>query len=218
MAAWRPPARPDRDRVEPGDAVGVSIRIPVERLTVVADLLAPHVPRERVLEQRDFATLYPTVGWDSLNGRRVRHRWVNVISDPPAGVPPDRGIGGLACIGVPADAINRMWRRQGQVVVPGRLWLQIGRDPLRARARITTAGGILTADASFERVGEPWDVLPQHYHLMDPERPLVFLGEEWGTTHTGRGVVEFEGRGHRASFEAEVNLDLDLGWDYRFGG
>jgi hypothetical protein len=216
-ATWRPPRRPDRNRVEPGDSVGLSIRIPLPRLAIVADLLAPDVPRERVLALRDSVTVYPTIGWDTLNGRRVRHRWVNVLSDPPAGVPPETGLGGLACIGAPADPINRMWRRHGQVVVPGRLWLRVDRDACRARARIVTRGGTLTADATFQPVGEPWEVIPQHYYLMDPARPIVFEGDEWGTTYAGGGQVEFLGGDRIESFDADVNVDLDLGWDYTFG-
>jgi len=108
--------------VEPGDAIGIAIRVPVERLAAVADLLEPYVVRDLVLEQSDFITVYPTIGQDTMNGRRVPHRWVNVVTDPPAGIPSDAGIGGLACIGAPRSAVNRMWWRHGLARVPGRLF------------------------------------------------------------------------------------------------
>lgn len=217
IGVWRPPRRPDHNHVDAGDAIGIAIRIPVERLAVVADLLAPHVASELVLGQPDFVTVYPTIGRDTLNGRRVPHRWVNVICDPPTGIPRDAGIGGLACIGAPSSAINRMWRRRGLTLVPGRLWMTLDRDPLRARVQITTKGGTLTTSATFGSTGEAWEILPQHYHLMDPARPLVFMGDEWGTTHEGRGRVEFRTQTGIEALNADTNLDLDLGWDYVFG-
>ena len=100
--------RRDHDRVEPGDAIGVAIRVPNDRASIVAELLAPSVSAELVLGLSGPLTIYATVGTDSLNGRRVPHRWVNLITDPPAGVPSDEGLGGLACIGSPSSAVNQM--------------------------------------------------------------------------------------------------------------
>ena len=209
--------RRDHNRVEPGDAIGIAIRVPADRLQVVADLLAPSVPAERVHGLTGSVTIYPTIGRDSLNGRSVPHRWVNVITDPPAGVPPDDGIGGLACIGAPSGAINRMWWRHGLGRVPGRLSVALDRDRWQARVRIATAGGTMTAAAAFEPAGEPWVALPQHYYVLNPDPPVLLVGDEWGTRHDGSGSVEFRTPQGVEVFEAYVGLDLDLGWDYVLG-
>jgi hypothetical protein len=208
----------DHNRVEPGDAIGIAVRIPEDRTRLVADLLAPGVPAERVLSVVGSVTIYPTVGHDSLNGRRVPHRWVNVITDPPAGVSPDDGIGGLACVGAPSNAINRMWWRHGLGRVPGRLSVALDRDRWKARVQIATASGTMTATAVFEPAGEPWVALPQHYYVLNPGLPVLFVGDEWGTRHDGSGSVEFQTPQGVEVFEAYVGLDLNLGWDYVLGG
>ena len=203
----------DHSWVAPGDAIGIAIRIPEDRTRLVADLLAPGVPAERVLSVVGSITMYPTVGQDSLNGRPVPHRWVNVITDPPAGVPPDDGIGGLACIGAPSGAINRMWWRHGLGRVPGRLSVALDRERWAARVRIATAGGMMTATAVCEPAGEPWVALPQHYHVLGQDPPVLFVGDEWGTRHDGSGSVELRTPRGVEVFEAYVGLDLDRGWD-----
>jgi hypothetical protein len=208
----------DHDRVEPGDAIGIGIRVPMDRLRVVADMLAPGIQAERIMDLPGSVTIYATVGQDSLNGRSVPHRWVNVITDPPAGVPPDDGIGGLACIGAPSGAINRMWWRHGLGRVPGRLSVALDRDRWQARVRIATAGGTMTATAVFSPIGEPWVYLPQHYYVLVTEPPVLWVGDEWGTRHDGSGSVEFRTAHGVEVFEAYVGLDLDLGWDYVLGG
>jgi hypothetical protein len=214
----RPRLRLDHNRVEPGDAIGIAIRVPVDRLHVVADLLAPGIQAERVMDLTGSVTTYATVGRDSLNGRSVPHRFVNVITDQPAGVPPDDGIGGLACIGAASGAINRMWWRHGLGRVPGRLSVALDRDRRRARVRIATAGGTMTSTAMFESVGEPWAALPQHYYVLGQDPPALLVGDEWGTRHDGTGSVEFQTPQGVESFEAYVGLDLDLGWEYVLGG
>ena len=208
----------DHSWVAPGDAIGIAIRIPEDRTRLVADLLAPGVPAERVLSVVGSITMYPTVGQDSLNGRPVPHRWVNVITDPPAGVPPDDGIGGLACIGAPSGAINRMWWRHGLGRVPGRLSVTLDLDRRLARVRIVTAGGTMTATAEFEAAGEPWAALPQHCYVLGQHPPVLLAGDEWGTRHDGSGAVEFRTPDGAETFEAYIGLDLDLGWDYVLGG
>jgi hypothetical protein len=209
--------RGDHNRVEPGDAIGMSIRVPVERFEVLVDLLAPGVPPELVLSQRDYITVYPTIGRDTLNGRPVAHRWANLITDPPAGVPADDAIGGIACVGAPSSPISRMWWRQGLGRVPGRVWLAVDRDPLRAHARIATAGATLRAEAVFDSAGEPWTALPQHFHILTSEPPRMVTGDEWGTRHDGSGRVVVDGPDGRVEFDAYVGLDVDLGWDYMMG-
>jgi hypothetical protein len=208
----------DRNRVQPGAAIGIAIRVPEDHSRLVADLLAPGVPPERVMSITGWITIYPTIGHDSLNGREVPHRWVNVITDPPADVPPDDGIGGLACIGAPSSAINRMWWRHGLGRVPGRLSIALDRDRWEARVRIATAGGTMTATAVFEPVGEPWAALPQHYYILGQDPPVLLAGDEWGTRHDGSGSVEFRTPRGVEVFGAYVGLDLDLGWDYVLGG
>jgi hypothetical protein len=214
----RPRLRRDHNRVEPGDAIGIGIRVPVDRLRVVADLLAPGIQAKRVMDLPGSVTIYATVGRDSLNGRPVPHRWVNVITDPPSGVPPDDGIGGLACIGAPSGAINRMWWRHGLGRVPGRLSVALDRDRRQARVRIATAGGAMTATAVFESAGEPWAALPQRYYVLGQDPPVLLVGDEWGTRHEGSGSVEFRTPQGVEVFEAYVGLDLELGWDYVLGG
>ena len=214
---WRPPSWLDHNRVEPGDAVGIGIRIPAPRLWILADLLSPVVDRELILGQQEYVVAYATVGRDTLNGRPVPHRWVNIISDPPTGIQPDEGIGGIACIGSPASPIYRMWRRRGLAAVAGRLLLVLDERRRRVQVRIATAGGVLSIDARYAAAGEPWELHPQHYYLMDPSRPMVYTGDEWGTTYAGSGTLEFTGSHGTGSFEAVANLDLDLGWDYTFG-
>ena len=204
----------DRNRVEPGDAIGIAIRMTNDRASIVAEMLAPSIPAERILGLPSAITLYATVGDDSLNGRSVSHRWVNVITDPPAGVSPDDGIGGLACIGAPSDAVNRMWWRHGLGRVPGRLAVALHHDRWEARVRIATAGGTMTVAAAFAPAGEPWVALPQHYYVLGQDPPVLLLGDEWGTRHDGSGSVEFRNPRGVDAFEAYVGLDLDLGWDY----
>jgi hypothetical protein len=210
--------RRDHNRVEPGNAIGIAIRVPADRLHVVADLLAPGVSSERVWGLTGSVTIYATVGHDSLNGRPVPHRWASVIADPPAGVPPDDGIGGLACIGAQSSDINRMWWRHGLGRVRGRLSVALDPDRWQARVRIVTAGGTMTARAMFEPAGEPWVALPQHYHVLNHDPPVVFVGDEWGTRHDGSGSVEFRAPAGLDVFDAYVGLDLDLGWDYALEG
>lgn len=211
------PERLDHNRVEPGDAIGIGIRVPRDHLQVVADLLAPSVPSARIQGISGTVTIYPTVGRDRLNGRASSHRWVNVMTDPPAGVLPDGGLGGLACIGAPSNAINQMWWRHGLARVPGSVAMTLDRNRLLARIRIATAGGTLTASASFQPVGEPWVALPQHYYILNRDPPVLLTGDEWGTRHDGTGVVEFRTSRYEDVFEAYVGLDLDLGWDYVLG-
>jgi hypothetical protein len=208
----------DHNRVEPGDAIGIAIQVPEDRASIVAELLAPSVSAELVLGLDGPLTIYATVGTDSLNGRRVPHRWVNVITDPPAGVPSDEGLGGLACIGSPSSAVNRMWWRHGLGRVPGRLSVVLDRERRRGSVRVATAGGTITATASFEPTGEPWVYLPQRYYVLVTDPPLLWLGDEWGTRHDGAGSVEFRTPHGVEVFEAYVGLDLDLGWDYVLGG
>ena len=200
--------------MEPGDAIGIAIRMTVDHTSVVAQLLAPYVSAEFTVGLPGAITVYATVGHDFLNGRSVSHRWVNVITDPPAGVSPDDGIGGLACIGAPSNAVNCMWWRHGLGRVPGRLSLALDHDRRRARLRIATAGGTLTATAAFEPAGEPWVALPQHYYVLGQDPPVLLIGHEWGTRHDGSGSVEFRNQQGVDAFEAYVGLDLDFGWDY----
>jgi hypothetical protein len=206
----------DHWRVEPSDAVGMSVRVPVEQLAIVAELVAPHVPRARVTSQSSFVTLYATVGGDLLNGRRVAHRWANVISDPPAGVPPERGIGGIAYVGPARTPVGRLWARVGQVIVPGRVALAIDRSRRRAVVRIATGPGRLRAVVDYPATGTPWEFLPQTYCLMDPALPIAYRGNEWGVAHDGVGIVEFTGPTGARTFEAEISVDLEVGWDYTF--
>jgi hypothetical protein len=210
--------RRDHNRVEPGDAIGIGIRVPDERVRVVADLLAPEIPVERVMDLPGSVTVYATVGRDSLNGRPVPHRWVSVITDPPAGVPPEDGIGGLACIGASSSPISRMWWRHGLARVPGRLSVALNRDRRKARVRIATSGGTMMATAAFESAGEQWAALPQHYYVLGPDPPVLLVGDEWGTRHEGSGSIEFRGPQGLVVFEAAIGLDLELGWDYVLGG
>jgi hypothetical protein len=204
----------DHNRVEPGDAIGVAIRMTVARASIVAELLAPSISAERILRLPGAITLYATVGRDSLNGHPASHRWVSVITDPPEGVPPDDGIGGLACIGAASDEVNRMWWRHGLGRVPGRLAVALDKDRWEARVRIATAGGTMTVAALFAPVGEPWVALPQHYYVLGQDPPALLLGDEWGTRHDGSGSVEFRSPRGVDTFDAQVGLDLDLGWDY----
>jgi hypothetical protein len=217
MTSRLPAGRSDHYRVEPGDAIGLSIHVPVERSAVLVDLLGPGVPPALVLSQRDPIALYPTIGRDTLNGRPIAHRWVNVIGEPPAGVTADDGIGGIACIGAPSSPISRMWWRHGLGRVPGRLWLVLDHEPLRARVRIATAGGTLRADARFEAADEPWTALPQHYYILNTDPPRMLTGNEWGKRHDGSGRIVFDGPDGHVTFDAYVGLDTDLGWDYVLG-
>jgi hypothetical protein len=217
MTSRRSGGRIDHYRVEPGAAVGVSILVPGERFGVLVDLLGPGVSPELVLGQRESIGIYATVGRDTLNGRPVAHRWVNVIGDPPAGVSADDGIGGMACIGPPSSPISQMWWRHGLGRVPGRLWLVLDRDRLRAHVRIATAGGTIRADARFDGPAEPWTALPQHYYILNTDPPRLLTGDEWGTRQDGSGRVVFDGPDARIAFDTYVGLDTDLGWDYVLG-
>lgn len=207
----------DRNRVEPGDAIGIGIRIPRARIEIVAGLLAPALSRVWILGQPGTITLYATVGRDSLNGRPASHRWVNVITDPPSGVPADAGIGGLACIGSPTSAVNRMWWRHGLGRVPGRLAVEFDRRRMAARVRIDTAGGRMVVDSAFSPDGAPWAAVPQQYYVLSPDRTRLFLGDEWGIRHDGAGSLSWSSVDGVASFDTYVGLDVDLGWDYRLG-
>lgn len=218
MEPRRPGRAGDRNRVEPGDAIGIGIRMPTDRTRLVAELLAPALSREWILGLPGAITLYATVGHDSLNGRPASHRWVNVITDPPMGVPHDAGIGGLACIGSPRSPINRMWWRHGLGRVPGRLSVAFDRDRLEARVGIETAGGTVEAHATFAPAGAPWAAVPQQYYVLSPDRAHLLQGDEWGVRHDGTGSVTGSTRVRVETFDTYVGLDLELGWDYVLGG
>jgi hypothetical protein len=212
----RKPPLPDHHRVEPGDAIGIAIRMPKDRAGVVAEVLARFVSPEWILALPGAITLYASVGHDLVNGHPASHRWVHVITDPPADVPPEDGIGGLACIGASTNAVNRIWWRHGLARVPGRVSVALDRDRLEARVRIVTAGGTITTSAMFETGAEAWVALPQHYYVLNPRRP-VLLGDEWGTRHDGSGSIAVWTPQRAEAFQAYVGLDLDLGWDYVLG-
>ena len=73
MNGRRNRVRRDHNRVEPGDAIGIAVRVPEDRTHLVADLLAPGVRVELVSGVKGPITFYPTVGTDTLNGRPARH-------------------------------------------------------------------------------------------------------------------------------------------------
>jgi hypothetical protein len=212
-AGWIPAAH---NRVAPGDAVGVALRIPVERRETIVDLLEPHVSRELIEQQTGSITVYLTVGRDTIDGRPATHRWVNVIGDPPAGIPADEGLGGLACIGAPSNPITRMWWRHGLARVPGRLWVWESADHQHARVRITTDGGTLRAVATFGATGEPWQVRPQHYYALRSTGARLLHGDESGMDAEGSGTVTFTPvAGRTVVFPVSASLDLRVAWDYR---
>jgi hypothetical protein len=221
--------RPDHNRVVPGDGVGVAIWVPVEQVDVAVGLLAPHIPEAALRAERSDIVLYATVGRDTLNGRPVGHRWVNILGEPPdAGEDhpfPDSGaavpsfaVGGMGFIGAPRASITRMWIRAGLPHVPGRIRrLRLDRAAHRVTVAIETAGGDIAATGSFAAAGDRWESHPTRYHIVTAQPPVVYHGDEWGTRHDGSGTATWtDSRGRRGSFETYVGVDVDLGWDYTF--
>ena len=109
-----------------------------------------------------------------------------------------------------------MWARSGLAVVAGRLRLSIDRAELRARVIIQTRGTAIDATVWYERHGEPWSFLPQHYYLLDPDRPILYLGDEWGVSHDARAKVSVAGASGTRTFETQASVDLEVGWDDPF--
>jgi hypothetical protein len=224
MASGR---RPDHYRVQPGDAVGVAIWIPLDHVEVAISLLAPHIPEAVLRAQGSAVVLYATVGRATLNGGPVGHRWVNVLGDPPApdatgtssdvaDAPPSFAVGGMGIIGAARSPITRMWIRAGLPHVPGRIRrLRLDRAAHRVEVDIETAGGSVAASGSFSAAGDAWESHPTRYHVITATPPIVYHGDEWGTRHDGSGTATWTAtRGPRRTFETYVGVDLDLGWDY----
>ena len=209
----------DRYIVEPGEATGVSIRIPVAYLEVAVALLAPYVSEAALEAQHSEVALYPTVGLDTLNGRSVRHRWVNILGSPPE---PDHeagfAVGAMGFIGSRGSPISRMWIRAGQPHVPGRIRrFHVDRAARRVDIVVETAGGSVGVSGSFVADGDPWESHPTHYHIVTAPTPLLYFGDESATRHDGSGTVTWRpASGRSLTFEAYVGVDVDLGWDYTF--
>jgi len=86
---------------------------------------------------------------------------------------------------------------------------------MKARASITTHGGVLQVVATIASEGEAWNALPNQFIGMNPDLPAYCRGDEWGVRHDGSGTVSFQsGTGTQEKFETYVGLDLQLGWDY----
>ena len=206
----------ERWRVEPGNAVGLAIRVPIEHIEPVLALFNPVITRSSIVPPGNYPTLYVTTGHGTLNNRPVPHRMVNVICEPPPWVavtPP--AIGCLAWVGAPSNPVNQLFWRFGFGRIEGRLSLKIDQHHLNARASIATNGGVLQVIATIAKEGEPWNALPQQFIGMNPAIPAFCRGDEWGVRYDGSGTVSFlSSAGAVEKFVTYVGLDLELGWDY----
>jgi hypothetical protein len=205
----------ERWRVEPGDAIGIGIRIPVDKIDLALNLVKPTVKRSDITPPDNTPTFYLTVGKGVLNGRNTSHKFLNVLCDPPPWVSASPAIGSLAWIGAQSSPPYRLLWRHGFKKGPAHITLTVSNDHLSARARIGANGYSLLVEATFPREGEYWESLPMHYCGMDPKTRRVIKGDEWGVRHDGTGLVSIKKvNGKTASFETYVGLDTQLGWDY----
>jgi hypothetical protein len=205
----------ERWRVEPGDAIGVAIRIPVEKIDLALNLVKPVVKRSDIVPPDNYPTFYVTTGNDTLNGRKTPHKFLNVLCDPPAWISDSPAVGSLAWIGAESSPPNRLLWRHGFKKGHARISLSVSKDYLSAHARISANGFALWVEATFPPNGEYWETLPNHYCSMDPRTRLVIKGDEWGIRHDGSGIVHIQNKSRKnEKFETYVGLDTRLGWDY----
>ena len=143
-------------RVEPGDAVGLAIRIPVEHINLAIALLSPVVKRSTIAPADNFPTFYVTRGKGTHNGRRVPHKFVTVICNPPPWISADPALGILTVISAPRDPGAQFFWQAGYGQVIGQISLKVTDDHQTARARIATDGGVLRVNATLPADGETW--------------------------------------------------------------
>ena len=209
--------KPERWRVEPGDAIGIAIRVPGDKLDLALNLVKPAVKPSDIVPPDNFPTFYITTGKGIHNGRETLHKFLNVICDPPPWISASPAFGSLAWVGSPRYSPNRLFWRHGYKKGHIRIALDVNRDFLSARARLHANGYTLQVEATFPAEGEYWETLPQNYCSMDPKTRVVVQGDEWGVRHDGTGIVSIQGKdGRQEKFETYVGLDTQLGWDYLF--
>jgi hypothetical protein len=205
----------ERWRVKPGDAIGIGIRIPIDKIDLALNLVKPAVKRSDIVPPDNYPTFYITTGKDILNGRNTTHKFLNVLCDPPPWVTASVAVGSLAWIGAQSSPPNRLMWRHGFKKGFARISLSVSKDHLSARARLSANGCTLWVEATFPKEGEYWETLPNNYCGMDSKTRIVVQGDEWGVRHDGTGIVSIRNkRGKIEKFEAYVGLDTKLGWDY----
>ena len=207
--------KPERYRVEPGDAIGIAIRIPVDKIDLTLNLVKPAVRRSHIVPPDNYPTFYITTGKGVVNGRPAPHKFLNVICEPPPWISATPAIGSLAWIGAQNSPPNRLFWRHGFRKGHARISLVVSSDLRTAHARISANGYALWVEATFPLEGEYWETLPQNYCGMDPKTRIVKQGDEWGVRYDGTGIVSIRNRRKKIEkFEAYVGLDTKLGWDY----
>jgi hypothetical protein len=207
--------KPERWRVEPGDAIGIGIRIPGDKLDLVLNLFKPVVKKSHLIPPDNYPTIYVTHGKGVHNGRETTHKFINVICEPPPWISVSPALGSLAWIGSPRSSPNRLFWRHGYKKGHARISLSVSDDHRSAHARINANGYTLQVEATFPVEGEYWDTLHQNYCGMDPKTRVVVQGNERGVRYDGTGIVTIKKKNGKAeSFEAYIGLDTQLGWDY----
>ena len=207
--------KPEHWRVEPGNAVGIAIRIPGDKLDLILSLFKPTIKRSDILPADNYPTIYLTQGRGIHNGRVTSHKFLNVICEPPPWISVSPALGSLAWIGSPRSSPNRMFWRHGYKKGYARISLSVNNNNQSAHASINANGYSLQVEAKFPKAGEYWETLPNNYCGMDPKTRIVVQGDEWGVRHDGTGIITIGKKNGKAeSFEAYVGLDTQLGWDY----
>lgn len=206
----------ERWRVEPGDAIAIAVRIPVDKIDLALNVLNPVIKRSDFVPPDNYPTFYIATGSGTLNGRRTSHKFLNVICDPSPWISDSPAVGGLAWIGAQSSLPNRLMWRHGVKQGYARVTLSVSNDQLSAHTRISANGYSFQVEAAFSPEGEYWEALPNHYCvIMDAQKHRVLKGDEWGVRHDGTGKVSIQKKmGKAETFEAYVGLDTQLGWDY----
>jgi hypothetical protein len=205
----------ERWRVEPGDAIGIAIRIPIDKTDLALDLVKPAVKRSDFFPPDDYLAFYITTGNGTLNGRKTSHKLLNVLCAPPPWISDSPAVGSLAWIGAQSSPPNRLIWRHGFNKGFARFSFSVSQDYISAHARVSANGYALSVEATFPPDGEYWEALPNHYCGMDPQTRRVIKGDEWGIRHDGSGVVYIRNENRKIeNVETYVGLDTQLGWDY----
>lgn len=208
--------RQEKWRVDPGNAIGVAIRIPVECIGLALDFLGASVKRSEIIS---YPVFYVTTGNGVLNGRPTSHKFLNVICDPPPWCSASPALGVVAWIGVRRSPPNQLFWRHGFKQGHARISLDVSSDNLSARVRLTANDCVLQLSAIFPPEGEAWNMLPNHLFGMDRDVQAQSYGDEWGFRYDGSGKSCFKSPMERKKISRlmlGLILNLDRIMFYRF--
>jgi len=143
--------RQERWRVERGDAIGIGIRIPIDKIDLTLNLVKPPVKRSNIVPPDSYLTFYITTGNDILNDRSTTHKFLKVLCDLPPWISESVAVGNLAWIGLQNSPPNRLLWRHGFKKGSARIALEVSGDFLSAHARMTAMDIACKSKRNFQR-------------------------------------------------------------------